>query len=265
MRSPRFAAVLAFCLFVLLAVAGGPLHAQACTVASGAATWTIPATSHYDVSPTSNFTGVGTGDYLFEDGWWFRVSGDAQEFFFPAPTTTTCAAAAGTITWSNVSARGFDASLAVAITSLGAGSGEVIQTMTITNLSDAAPLTIDLFHFADFDVNGTAGTDTATLGNPNTFIQVADTTAGTAEYRAFGPAATSYMVRAFGAADVAVLLGDADVDNLDNTGLPFASGDITSAFQWSLVIPALGSASVSVALTGNQPATPVELLQFSID
>ena len=266
MRTPRFAAVLAFCAFALLAVAGSPLHAQACTVASGAATWAIPATSHYDASPTSNFTGVGAGDYVFEDGWWFRISGDAQEFFFPAPTTTTCAAAAGTITWSNVSGRGFNASLALAITSLGAGSGELVQTMTITNLNDAGPLTIDLFHGVDFDVNGTAGTDNGTLTSPNTYITFTDTTAGTAEYHAFNPSATAFMVRPFAATtDVFGLLGNAVVDNLDNSGLPAASIDVTSAFQWSLVIPASGSASVSVAMAGNQPSTPVELLQFSID
>lgn len=266
MHTPRFAAVLAFCAFALLAVVGSPLQAQLCTLTAGGATYTIPAASHYDATQTSNLTGIGTGDYVFEDGWWFRVSGDAQEFFFPAPSTTTCAAAAGTITWADVSSRGlFSASHALTLTSPGAGSGELIQTMTVTNLSAVNPLTIELFHGVDYDVNGTAGTDSGTLTSPNTFMTFTDTTAGVAEYHAFNPSATAFMVRPFGATDVFGLLGNVSVDNLDNSGLPAASIDVTSAFQWSLVIQPSGSASVSVAMAGNTPSTPVELLQFSID
>ncbi len=251
-----------------LAATSSPLEAQACTIVATAATYAIPAASHYDTSPTVNLTGVGTGDYLFEDGWWFRVAGDTQETAFPAPTTTTCAGAAGTITWTDVAARGlFSVSQALSISSAAANSGEVLETMTITNLSAVNPLTIDLFHFADFDVNGSFGTDNATLALANTYIQLTDTTAGTAEYHAFNPNATAFMVRPFSSAgtDVAGLLSDALVTNLDNSGLPFVSGDFTGGFQWPLVIPASGSASVTVALTGNAVSTPVTLQSFSVE
>ena len=165
MTSRSLASIAAVAAFVSLFAAVSPGQAQVCTLTAGGATYGYPATSHYDNSQTSNFTGVGTGDYLFEDGWWFRVSGDTAESFFPAPSTTTCAGAAGTITWADVNARGlFSASHALTLTSAAAGSGEVIQTMTITNLSASNPLTIELFHGADFDVNGSAGTDNATLG-----------------------------------------------------------------------------------------------------
>lgn len=267
MRTLPYAAVPALCAFALLVFTGSPVEGQLCTLTAGGATYTIPAASHYDVSQTSNLTGVGTGDYVFEDGWWFRVSGDTQESFFPAPNTTTCAGAAGTITWTDVSARGlFSASHALALTSAAAGSGELIQTMTITNLSAVNPLTIELFHGVDFDVNGSAGTDSGTLTSPNTFITFTDATAGLAEYHAFNPSATAFMVRPFAATtDVFGLLGNAVVDNLDNSGLPATNIDVTSAFQWSLVIQPSASASVSVAMAGNTPSTPVELLQFSID
>lgn len=251
----------------VLASSATPADAQICTLTAGAASYVIPATSHYDTTQTSNLTGVGTGDYLFEDGWWFRVSGDTQESFFPTPSTTTCAGAAGTITWADVNARGlFSASHALTLTSTAANTGELIQTMTITNLSAVNPLTIELFHGADFDVNGSFGTDNATLATPNTFIQLNDTTAGTAEYHAFTPAANAFLVRPFATAtDVFGLLGDTAVTNFDNTGLPAASIDFTGAFQWSLVIPASGSASVSVALAGNTPSTPVSLQSFSVE
>lgn len=253
-------------LFAIFAMAPTMAYAQSCTLTAGGASYVIPATSHYDTTPTSNFTGVGTGDQLFEDGWWFRVAGDTQEFFFPVPDTTTCAGAAGTITWNNVSTRGFRVTNTLALTSPGAGKGEVILTMAITNLSATTPLVISLFHGADFDVNGTALGDNAILLAANTYIRIADTTTGVAEQRAFGPPANALLVRAFGPADVFGLLSDALVNNFDNTGLPAGPIDYTGGFQWNLDIPAGGTRSVSVALNSNAPpTTPVTLKNFSVD
>lgn len=267
MNSRRLAILVAAAVLVLLVGSVSPGQAQLCTLTAGSATYTIPATSHYDTTQVSNLTGIGTGDYVFEDGWWFRVSGDTQESFFPAPTSTTCAAAAGTITWADVNARGlFSASHALTLSSSAANTGELIQTMTITNLSAVNPLTIELFHGVDFDVNGSAGTDNATLQTANTFIQITDTTAGTAEYQAFNPVANAYLVRPFATTtDVFGVLGDTAVTTFDNTGLPASSFDFTGAFQWSLSIPASGSASVSVAMAGNTASTPVSLQSFSVE
>ena len=261
--------ILTLAALVALAVLAPAMSgAQICTLTAGAATYTIPAASHYDGTQTSNLTGIGTGDYLFEDGWWFRVSGDTAESFFPAPTSTTCAAAAGTITWADVNTRGlFSASNTLSLTSPGAGMGELILTMSITNLSASNPLVITLFHVADFDVNGTAGTDSAALLNANNYLRFTDATAGAAEYRAHNSPANAFLVRPFAAAtDVFGLLGDTAVTTFDNTGAPATSIDVTAAFQWDLNIPASGTASVSVALNGNAPpATPVSLMGFSID
>ncbi|HRI03767.1 MAG TPA: DUF2012 domain-containing protein [Pyrinomonadaceae bacterium] len=230
---------------------------QLCTLTAGGATYTIPATSHYDATQTSNLTGVGTGDYLFEDGWWFRVSGDTAESFFPVPTATNCTGANGTVTWTDVSSRGFSATNTLNLASASAGTGRLTLTMSVTNLSAANPLTISLFHGADLDVNGTAGTDNATLLVPNNYMRVADTTAGFAEYGSFGPPANAYLVRPFAATtDVFGLLGDTAVTNFDNTGLPGTSFDFTGAYQWNnMVIPPSGTTTVSVIITGNTAVT----------
>ena len=53
-------------LFAIVAFAPAFANAQLCTVTAGSASYTIPAASHYDTTQTSNFTGVGAGDYLFE-------------------------------------------------------------------------------------------------------------------------------------------------------------------------------------------------------
>jgi hypothetical protein len=266
MKNRRSIATLAGIL-ALAAMAPTLVNAQICTLTASAASYVIPAASHYDATQTSNLTGVGTGDYVFEDGWWFRVSGDTQESFFPAPTTTTCAGAAGTITWTDVSARGlFSATNTLTLTSAAANTGELILTMSITNLSASNPLVISLFHGADFDVNATAAGDTATLLQANNYLHIVDSAAGVAEYRAFNPPANAFLVRPFATTtDVFGLLGDTAVTNFDNSGLA-ANIDFTGAFQWDLTIPASGTASVSVALNGNAaPATPVTLKSYSVD
>jgi len=247
-------------MLVVAAMVPTLANAQICTLTSSGATYTIPAASHYDGTQTSNLTGVGTGDYLFEDGWWFRVSGDTQEFFFPAPTTTTCGGATGTITWTDVNGRGlFSATNTLTLSSAAAGMGQLTLTMSITNLT-GSPLVITLFHGADFDVNGTAGTDSATLLNANDYIRITDATAGFAEYRAFNPSAIAFMVRPFAAAtDVFGLLGDTSPTNFDNSGLPFTNADFTGAFQWNLNIPANGTASATVALSGNSALAKADL------
>ena len=239
---------------LLCAMAMGSAQAQT-TITSGGASFVRPATSAFDASPTANFTGAGTGDYVFETGWWFRVSGATQETFFPVPTNITAAGNSSTITWADPSGTGaFSASEVATITSTVAGSGTVRMDMTITNSSAANPLTVDLFHFIDLDVNGTAGTDSVaqpTAGVP--LLRVTDTTAGFAEYTGHG--ANAFLVRPFAATtDVAGLLGDTLVTNFDNSGVPATSIDMTGGMQWSLVIPASGSRTITVYFTGNEAA-----------
>jgi hypothetical protein len=236
-----------------LVLAPAVAYAQLCTLTAGGATYTIPAASHYDATQTSNFTGVGTGDQVFEDGWWFRVAGDTQESFFPAPTTTNCSGAGGVIDWTDVSGRGlFNATNTLSLTSAFAGSGRLVLMMSITNLSASDPLIITLFHGADFDVNGTAGTDNATLLHPNDLIHIADTTTGFVDYQAFDPPADAYLVRPFAATtDVFGVLADALVTDFDNSGLPGNSFDFTGAFQWNLAIPPSGAASVRILMAAN--------------
>jgi hypothetical protein len=238
---------------VALSLAPAIADAQICTVTAAGAAYVIPAASHYDTTQTSNFTGAGNGDYLFEDGWWFRVAGDTQESFFPAPTTTNCAGAGGLIEWTDVSARGlFNASNSLTLTQRFTNSGRLILRMTITNLSASDPLMIALFHGADFDVNATAAGDSATLLHPNDLIHIADSTAGFVDYQAFDPPADAFLVRPFlAASDVFGVLSDALVTDFDNSGLPASNIDFTGAYQWNLAIPPSGTASVNILMAAN--------------
>jgi hypothetical protein len=265
---------------LLLFMAAPAAFAQG-TITSGGASYALTA-SHFDTSPETNFTGVGTGDYLFESGWWFRIEGDTAETVFPAPTTQNYTGDTATINWTNLGGRNFNVTKTHVLTSAAAGQGEVATTLTVTNTS-AQTITLHLFHMNDFDVNGSAAGDSAVSvdGNPN-YIRINDATTGQAEYRA--PGAVGHLVLPFAAAsDVAAQLSNATVTNFTNTGLPFGPGDITAGFQWTLVLgpgqppprpgevderggpPPASSATIRVFQAGNTTATPVSLQKFQVD
>lgn len=248
-----------FYLLVLWMFAGNAF-AQG-TINAGSANYVLTA-SHFDITPEVNLTGAGTGDQLFEAGWWFRVQGDTQETVFPAPSTQSYTSPTATISWTNVATRNFAATKTHTIASAGAGSAEVVTAMQVTN-NAATTVTLHLFHFIDFDVNGSAGTDSAVAVSSNQ-IRITDATAGTCEYRA--PGSVAYMVRAFSATtDVAALLSDTTVTNFDNSGLPFGPGDFTGGFQYTFTLAPGASATAQVHAACNQPATPVALSGFTID
>jgi hypothetical protein len=235
------------------------------SVADGPATFELLA-GHFDTTPAANFTGVAptlAQDHVFEEGWWYRVQGDAAEKFFPPPTTQTYAGAVATLTWANVDGRGFSAEKRVTVTNAGGPSGSVRLDLTLTN-NNAADLPIDVFHALDLDLAGTAGGDAAVLLAPNGHIRVTDGVQQ-GEYRGLG--ASAFLVRPFGdPADVPGELSDAGVDDFDNSGLPFAAGDITMGFQWATTaIPPGGQRTCSVVMAVNTAAVPVELMGWTVE
>lgn len=241
-------ASIAFTLCVSsLAVAQG-------TITDGASNFAI-GTTGFDTTPASDFRvpNPAIADHLFEQGWWFRVSGDGGESFFPAPNTQSYVGNEATLDWTNVNGRNFAAHLVATIKSGSATSSRVQYEMTITN-NTGSNLNIELFHMADLDLRGTAATDVATLVTANNRMALTDTGgSGTAEY--YGENANAYLVRTFSSTtDVAAVLSDASVTNFDNSGLPFASGDFTGGYQFSRSIPNGGSTKVTVVLAVNELA-----------
>jgi hypothetical protein len=219
----------------------------------------VRGTTPWDTSPTADFNGVSatlTQDHLFETGWWFRVAGDTQETVFPVPDSQSYVGAASQHTWNDVGARGlFSATEAAQVFNTqsvyGVPSGYVFMTMQITNLSGSNQLDLELFHFIDLDLAG-AGSDSAALVEltPLTIMALTDPSGNTAQYLST-PDFTGYLVRPFGATDVAAVLSDTSVTNFDNTGLPFGPGDFTAGFQHSLSIAPGASTGVLVIFMVN--------------
>lgn len=236
----------------------GAVHAQG-TITDDEASF-VRGPSAWDGSPDGNFTGVSptlTQDHLYETGWAFRVMGNVQETFFPAPDTQNYNSPQSVHTWNSLAGALFSAVETSVVTDLDGTlgptpSGSVTMTMTITNLSPIDSLTLDLFHMADFDAPPSAGDDSALLlaGPSSPVIRINDAASNFAVYT--GDDADAYLVRPFGATDIGAVLGNAMVDEFGNTGLPFGPGDFTGGVQWNdRVIPPSGSASFTVRFAVN--------------
>ena len=233
-----------------LALPSASAHAQG-TITDTPATFVIGA-SPFDTSPDANFTGVSptlAQDHLFETGWWYRIQGDPAEKFFPAPTTQAYVGNTATLSWTNVDGRGLDAQLVYLVVNRAGPSGYVTGRLTVAN-PGPSPIAVDVFNMIDFDIQPTAGNDSATLVTANDHISITDPGGNTARYR--GAGANASLVRPFGATDLGSVLADAAITNFDDTGLPFGPGDFTAGFQWTTVsIPAGGEQSYTVVLAVN--------------
>lgn len=248
-------------LITFLLLLASPVVSAQGTITSGAANY-VHTASHWDTSPEANFTGAGTGDQLFESGWWFRIEGDTAETVFTAPTTLNYTGTTATLNWTDLGTRGLGVVKTVVISSAAAGSAEVVTRMTVTNNS-AATITLHLFNMADLDVNGSAATDSAILVSP-TQVTVSDATAGSCTYRA--PGAVGVIALPFAAAtDVAAQLSNTTVTNFTSSGFPFGPGDFTGGFQYTATLAAGASTTAALHIACNQPSTPVTLTGFSID
>lgn len=206
------------------------------------------------------FNGAAGTDHLFENWWWYRIDGvDAREFAFNNASGTTAAGNTATTTWPGLGGGAFSATLTYVATDTGTNLGQVVQTLTVTNLTQQA-MRLNLFNYADFDVNATAGSDAATLFGPGE-IRITDTVNPAWDIRFIGSGASAYQVTSF--ATLRGLLTNTAVDNLNNTGLPFGPGDFTGGFQWVLDLGPGGTAVVSETLASVPEPTSVLLLSLA--
>ena len=107
-----------------------------------------------------NFTGASAADMAFESWWFYRVSGGTLESPFANPDIELYNGSVGRLGWNDPTGSGlFDAALSFEVFDSGTG-GNLFQNLRIQNTSGAS-LTIDIFHYSDFDLAGTSGSDRA--------------------------------------------------------------------------------------------------------
>lgn len=241
---------------ILAMLGAAPTLAQ--TISNGDSTFAIPpANTSGALVRTGSFGGSGItyvagGDgtnQVFQQWWWYRVSGvNGREF---ALSNLTGASAAGnTMTLSYAEPEGFTASLTYTLTD---GTNIPAQanlesSLRITNNS-AVTRSISVYCYYDPDLEGQFA-DGATLDELGRIRFVDNGTGFFGEM--LGVNRDAYMVGAH--PSVRNLLIDLDADTLNDTGLPFAPADATTAMQWNLTISPGASERVFVALSLNQEA-----------
>ena len=201
----------------------------------------------------TDFTGAATGDLTWESWWFFRVSGDGRETAFATPDLETYSGSVGQLDWNDPGGAGlFSAILQFEVLDTGIDMGNLFQNMLITN-TGGANLTIDIFHYSDLDLAGTFGGDSAILAaNPDGIeINVSD---GADSAPIIGYGADAYQVTPW--RTLLRDLTDNNVDDFDNSGLPFGPDDFTGGFQWSTTIAAGSTESFLTQFGSNAPLLP---------
>lgn len=245
--------VFVFAVFSMFATAN-VVYAYGATITNGNADFTFSA---FGNEPNCDYLVPNSGtvqDHLYQQGFWYRIEGAAFETPFPNPDDAFFSGNGATHTWNNVNGQNFAASCLTFIKDKGGNSAIVELEMTITN-NTGGSLTLNLFHYADFDLQPTAGNDSAALVNANDHMAlITGGSSNTAEYHAIG--AQAYLVRPIGASSVKAVLNDLSPVSFDNSGLPFGPGDFTAGFEWTRIIPSGGKSVFTVVLAINTVASP---------
>jgi len=207
----------------------------------------------------------GGSDNVFQNWWWYRITGENMETPFPSlvdglgPDSENYAGDTATLDW-NSSIPLFDATLSINIGDFGAGTpgAGVTETMVITNTSTLS-YELNVFNYLDANVGGTAGGDSASL-LPASAMAVFDDT-DDAGLLFFGPGATTYRVEPF--ADLRDALLDGVADDFSDTGLPFGPGDFTGAYQWTMPLSP-GETITLTEIISIQVPEPASLMLVSL-
>lgn len=254
MRSIRSQQAVLWAAVSISAVASIPSFGQ--TITDGNSSFNMPAANTTGAGVRTGTTGGtaavftaggDTSDQLFQQWWWFRNSTSTREFGLSNRTGNTANGNSLRLEYSEP--EGFRAVLTYVLTD-GAdspASANISATLEIFNITNAT-LDLAVFNYLDYDLEG-AATDGATLIESGR-IGITDATGFAGEF--LGVGANAYQVGVWPA--VRDLLTNTAVNNLGNSGLPFAAADFCGAFQWNLSIPANGSATIRSAFALNMTA-----------
>lgn len=246
------------CLAALAAAWTAPPARGQTTLTSGNATFTLKAPPTGESSPAYSdvaFRPDGGTNHLWSQWLFYRVAGDTRERPFGNYTKSGGGSVAMTgnqspantmtygLTETGASGTRFTGTWTIQLQDGAApGAATVLHSVTITNPATAASdLTISLFHFLDFDLNG-SGTGQSATGGLNGMTITDGVVRGTYSPSPTTPA-TAYLVGSGGTIDPGFLNGS--LTDLNNSGLPFGPGDWSGAYQWKdLVIAPGGSFTI---------------------
>jgi hypothetical protein len=217
----------------LLALLAAPAGAAPLNISDGTAT----VTADDQHGGLTNFI-LGGVDHLFQADYYFRRAGMTLEQALTGTTETTVTSVTATSPTSITvlgTATGFNYSLVYALD----GNGRMMPALTIQN-TQGSPLTITIFAYHDWDVNGSTSGDTITWNGFDMLQSQGSTTIRVT------PQQPPDVMQAATFAGIRNQLRDGNLDNLTPTGIPYAGSDGTFAFQFNLVIPTGGGSTILI-------------------
>ena len=203
-------------------------------------------TDSYAFAGVTGNAGAGVGDWnvngadqLFQSWWYYRADVETDETPFGNGLGSSQAFIGDTATLMGEQANGVMWSIRWIVD----GSARTLTSvLSVTNVT-TAPITLDLFNYADLDAGGNSAQNSASLDGEDV-IAVSSPEGVTVTYE--GSNADAYQVDDFAA--LRQRFNDGFATDLDNSGLDF-DGDFTGAFQWSRVLQPKQTTDVRVVFT----------------
>lgn len=214
------------------------------------------------------FHGVDPTDHMFENSWYFRVDGDADETVWPAPDTENYSGNVATLGWNDVGGRGLFSAELVSTVVEGGGGGvaQLTHVMTISPfIVNGVGGQLNVFGYLDMDLANTAGDDQGVLISDPDLMEDFDPTT---LFQNAGPGAIEFKVTNTQqpTGSLRSLFMDGLPTDLDGLGLPFGPGDMDAAYQWEVTLDGVGGGvQITRVETLIDKNVPVELLQFEIE
>lgn len=181
-----------------------------------------------------SFTDPNNTNHMYQNWWWFRTNLDsAEKPLFDLTSMMSGGANNVNLVFTEDAGSLQDAllfNLTYTLTGISPTLAKVDIVWSVRNIygQQPMPITVDLFAYSDFDLNGSAGGDSGVLVDLQTIRYIDGTTA-------VDVIASSSSLQGYDVGDypnLLALLNDSSVYNVSNSGLPFGPGDMTNVFQW---------------------------------
>jgi hypothetical protein len=241
----RGARTIRLSMVALVVGAGAGAHAQVVTLSDHNS---VALLDPHSQAGMFNWSVDGVNQ-LFQQWFWYRVGATGLAHSIDTISTPTVATFGTRQVFTSYTSSTFSVEVDYLLTGSTAGSGhaDMGETIKITNLS-GQPLDYHFFQYSDFDLGGTPGGQTVTLGKDlnNLFNEALQTgPAGTLdETTTVATPGANHGEAAF-FASTRTNLNTVASYTLNDVAGPVGPGDATWAFEWDLLIPAGGDVLIS--------------------
>jgi hypothetical protein len=181
-------------------------------------------------------------NHLYQQWFWYRIGGmnfESSIDNISAPAISQPAANIVNIAYAD-DVLSIDVTYLLTGGTIGSHQADIAESVRVINRSNSL-LSLSLFQYVDFDLNGSAAADSIVRPNENTIRQF-EFDLATAE-TVFTPVPTRWQAGRW--PSIISRLEDGVITVLNDSGAPFGPGDGTFALQWDVELNPGGSFLIS--------------------